>query len=367
MMNKKEIIERLFTVRGLASVAILLLILLLLPMVWSDYSPVLTIMLTILTPFIGGFIIAYLFLPLVELISTKWLRGKFRALTSLLVLTIFASILIYLILFIFPLVASQLYSVFSSVTVFFDWLATQLDSTLVAQINSIVAEKWPEVLANVSGWLLTTATGYISLATGYLFNGFMMLIIAAYFLIDHRRIMQGFTLIFPKRSRDVWIHYFETLDLEMRRYLKALAIITSIGFVIVSVLLTITGTPNAIALALVFNLIQLIPMFGSIIGSVVIAIITLPISLQLFFITGIGLVIYSQVDANFIQPRIYSHSMQSHDLLILLAMFVGGNLLGLIGVIFAIPGMVMVLHTMKFFRARKAEKLAAETNMAETN
>lgn len=358
-MNKKEIIERVLTMQGLASIVLLLVILLLLPFVWQNYSGLLTIALAILTPFIGGFIIAYLFLPLVELISTKWLRGKFRALTALIVLALFASVLIYLILFIFPLIATQLYSVVSSVTVFFEWLATQLDSAVVAQINSIVAEKWPVVLANISGWLLTTATGYLSLATGYVFNGIMMFVIAAYFLIDQRRIMHGLTYIFPQRNREVWVRYFETLDLEMRRYLKALAIITSIGFVIVSVLLTVTGTPNAIALALVFNLIQLIPMFGSIIASVVIAIITLPISLQLFIITGIGLFIYSQVDSNFIQPRIYSQSMQSHDLLILLAMFIAGNLLGIIGVLFAIPAMVVLLHTIKFVRGQKAQEQQA--------
>ncbi|MGL4952674.1 MAG: AI-2E family transporter [Culicoidibacterales bacterium] len=354
-MDKKELLRKFSTPRGLISATLVLVILILLPVAWENYATFFSIGLAVLTPFIGGFIIAYLFLPVVELVSTKWLKGRMRALTSLLVLVIAATILIYLLLFIFPLVATQLYAVFSSVTDFFDWLSQNVDSAVLAQVNAIVTEQWPSVLASVSSWLLTTATAYVSLATGYLFNLFMMFVIAAYFLIDYRRIMSGLSLVFPEKTRATWVKYFETLNLEMRIYLKALGIITSIGFVIVSVLLTLTNTPNAIALALVFNLIQLIPMFGSIIGSIVIAVITLPISFQLFLITGIGLLIYSQVDANFIQPRIYSHSMQSHDLLILLSMFIGGNFFGLVGVIFAIPGFVIVMHTIKFLQAKKAK------------
>lgn len=362
-MDMKEMAKRLATPKGLLWIIFALAILLLLPMVWSNYSATVMIGLSVLTPFIGGFILSYLLLPLVEMISTKWLKGKFRALTSLIVLVIVASILIYLLLFIFPLIAEQLYSVFSSVTVFFDWLTTHVDSSVLAQVNTMINEYWPTVLANLSSWLLTTATGYVTLAAGYLFNAFMMFIIAAYFLIDQKRIMRGLTYVFPQKVRITWVAYFETLNLEMRRYLKALAIITSIGFGIVSVLLTVTQTPNAIALALVFNLIQLIPMFGSIIGSVVIAVITLPISFNLFLITGIGLLIYSQFDANFIQPRIFSHSLKSHDLLIILSMFVGGNFFGLIGVLFAIPVLVALLHTIKFMRAKKAGKIMSMSDM----
>ncbi|MGL5295418.1 MAG: AI-2E family transporter [Culicoidibacterales bacterium] len=362
-MEMKNLKMKVSTLKGLLTIICGLIILILVPIVWDEYGTFVDIAFSVLTPFIGGFIIAYLFLPLVELISTKLLKGKFRALTSLVVLVVFASILIYLLLFVFPLIATQLYSVFSSVTVFFDWLAANVDSSIMMQINTIVAEKWPSVLASVSGWLLTTATSYVSLAAGYLFNAFMMFVIAAYFLIDQKRIMQGLAYVFPEKKRDTWIAYFETLNMEMRRYLKALGIITSIGFCIVSILLTVTKTPNAIALALVFNLIQLIPMFGSIIGSVVIAIITLPISFNLFLVTGIGLLIYSQVDANFIQPRIFSHSMKSHDLLIILSMFIGGNFFGLVGVLFAIPILVAILHTIKFVKAHKAGKVLQITDM----
>ncbi|MGL6248873.1 MAG: hypothetical protein ACRC3A_07230, partial [Culicoidibacterales bacterium] len=107
-MDKKELLRKFSTPRGLISATLVLVILILLPVAWENYATFFSIGLAVLTPFIGGFIIAYLFLPVVELVSTKWLKGRMRALTSLLVLVIAATILIYLLLFIFPLVATQL-------------------------------------------------------------------------------------------------------------------------------------------------------------------------------------------------------------------------------------------------------------------
>ena len=111
-MDKKELFRQFSTPRGLISATLLLVILILLPIAWDNYANFFSIGLAVLTPFIGGFIIAYLFLPVVELISTKWLKGRMRALTSLITLLLAATVLIYLILFIFPLVATQLYAVF---------------------------------------------------------------------------------------------------------------------------------------------------------------------------------------------------------------------------------------------------------------
>ncbi len=93
----------------------------------------------------------------------------------------------------------------------------------------------------------------------------------------------------------------------------------------------------ALPFGLITGVMSLIPMFGAFIGGLLVAL------LLSFSHIGAGLaflvyfVIYLQIEANVISPKVQSRGMQLPALLVLCAVTIGVYMFGLIGAIIAIP------------------------------
>jgi predicted PurR-regulated permease PerM len=86
------------------------------------------------------------------------------------------------------------------------------------------------------------------------------------------------------------------------------------------------------------GLLDLIPLVGATIGGVVIGIVAALTSFPRDPIIWVAfLVIYQQIENNVLQPAIYRRTVALHPLLVLVAVLIGGTLLGVLGALVAIP------------------------------
>jgi predicted PurR-regulated permease PerM len=99
----------------------------------------------------------------------------------------------------------------------------------------------------------------------------------------------------------------------------------------------------AVALAVVVGLLAFIPLVGTSIAIIIVAIVAFSFGQTTGLIVVITLLAYQQFDAYFIQPRIFARSVQVPGVLVILAAVSGGLLLGLVGAILAIPTMAALL------------------------
>ncbi|MCW2991858.1 MAG: family transporter [Solirubrobacterales bacterium] len=102
--------------------------------------------------------------------------------------------------------------------------------------------------------------------------------------------------------------------------------------------LTSLGVPFAVPLAVLMAFLDLIPLVGATLGGVTIAIVTLfnnfptsTIAWVVFFI------IYQQVENNVLQPVVYRRTVNVAPLAVIVAILIGGSLLGILGALVAIP------------------------------
>lgn len=93
----------------------------------------------------------------------------------------------------------------------------------------------------------------------------------------------------------------------------------------------------ALALALVVAILDLIPLVGATVGAVLVSVIALVNSLPVGIACIIFYVIYQQVENYFIYPRVMSSSVDIPGIVIVIAVLLGGTLLGVIGALLAIP------------------------------
>lgn len=103
-------------------------------------------------------------------------------------------------------------------------------------------------------------------------------------------------------------------------------------------LLSILGVPFAAPLAVVVFIADLIPLVGATIGAVLVAIVTLFVDFPTATIIWVIFsIVYQQVENSVIQPQIQRRALNVHPFAVLVAVLIGGTLLGIVGALLAIP------------------------------
>jgi predicted PurR-regulated permease PerM len=132
----------------------------------------------------------------------------------------------------------------------------------------------------------------------------------------------------------------------LSRYFIGLLFQISILFVFYTLILIIFGIPNAVTIAFICALLNLIPYLGPFIGGLLMIFLTMTSNLGADFAQEIlpktiyvfiGFFIGQMIDNFFSQPLIFSNSVQSHPLEIFIVIIIGGLLGGPIGMIIAVP------------------------------
>lgn len=213
-----------------------------------------------------------------------------------------------------------------------DVKASLKDSTLMSRLNFSVI---PEFLNSI-------ITGFGSFSLGL----FSVLFISFFFLKDSSMFTSNIITLFPK-SQEVRLKksFAEIRDL-LSRYFGGLLLQLIILFTIYTTVLLIFGIDNAIVIASLCALLNVIPYVGPIISAFLIVLLTMSSNVGQDFSTVIlpktiyvmiGFIIAQLVDNFFSQPYIFSKSVKSHPLEIFIVIIIAGLLSGVVGLIVAIP------------------------------
>jgi predicted PurR-regulated permease PerM len=149
----------------------------------------------------------------------------------------------------------------------------------------------------------------------------------------------------PEGSRDRWRAIGRDVYRTVGGYVSGALIIAAVAGVSASVVLTVAGVPFAIALGLLTALLDLIPLAGATIATVLVSTVAFLHSVP----AGIGVlvffVLYQQFENHVLYPTVYSRTVALSPLAVLIAVLIGAALGGILGAIAAIPvaGTIQVL------------------------
>lgn len=173
-----------------------------------------------------------------------------------------------------------------------------------------------------------------------------ILFISFFFMKDSQLLKNGILTLIPNNTENRFSKSLETINDLLSRYFLGLIIQILILFIIYTIILLSFGISNAVVIAFLCALLNLIPYVGPLIGAVLMFILSmtsnigldfqeqiLPTSLWILFCYGLA-----QILDNFVsQPIIFSKTTKSHPLEIFLVIVIGGLLFGIIGMITAVP------------------------------
>jgi predicted PurR-regulated permease PerM len=162
--------------------------------------------------------------------------------------------------------------------------------------------------------------------------------------------------LLPPESRVRWRRVGHDVYRTVGGFVTGALVIALVAGVSSSILLSILGVPYAIALGLLVALLDLIPLAGATIATVVVSTIAfLAASTPVGIAVLVYFVVYQQVENHFLYPLIYSRTVQLSPLAILIAVLIGASLAGILGALVAIPvaGTIQVV-LLDYLRYRRA-------------
>ncbi|MBQ4821359.1 AI-2E family transporter [Aquimarina sp. MMG016] len=182
---------------------------------------------------------------------------------------------------------------------------------------------------------------------GAVLIGLFSVLFISFFLLKDSQLLENSMLVFAKKEdENKFMRAFSKIKDLLSRYFVGLLLQITILFVLYTILLLIFGVHNAIAVALIAAILNLIPYIGPLFGGLFVLILTLTSNLGFDFQSVIlpkmtyvliGYLIIQLIDNFLNQPLIFGNSVKSHPLEIFLAILIFGLLFGIGGLIVAVP------------------------------
>ena len=201
-------------------------------------------------------------------------------------------------------------------------------------------ERAQELLEDPERLGVTAAGGVLGVGRvvfGAFFSALTVLIVTLYFLANLPQIKANAYRLVPRSRRArVGLLVDEILS-RVGGYVAGAVSIAALAAGLTYVLLTILGIDYAVALAMLVFLTGLIPLIGATIGATVITAVALFTSIQAGIVVAVFFLIYQQVENYLLYPRIMQRSVDVSPAATVVAVLVGGALLGVLGALLAIP------------------------------
>jgi predicted PurR-regulated permease PerM len=201
---------------------------------------------------------------------------------------------------------------------------------------------------------------FISALGSFSIGLFSVVFISFFLLKDSRLLENGILTFVPDDKEERFEKSLYKIKNLLSRYFIGLVFQLMVLFIIYSIVLLSFGIDNAVVIAFLCALLNIIPYLGPIIGAFVMFFLTMSSNLGQDFSTivlpttiyvMIGFAIGQLIDNFFSQPLIFSNSVRSHPLEIFLVIVIGGLLFGVIGMIAAVPSYTVIKVISKEFLA----------------
>lgn len=198
-------------------------------------------------------------------------------------------------------------------------------------------------VGNISGGVLQAGAQIIS---GF-FGVLIVLILTLYFVASMNSMKRATYQLVPASKRARFADLSEQITEAVGKYVMGQVALALVNGILSSIFLSIIGAPSPILLALIAFLFSLIPLVGTVSGSVIIVAVCLFAGPATAITAAIYYLIYMQVEAYLLSPRIMNRAVSVPGAVVVIAAIAGGSLLGVLGALVAIPVAASILLIIK--------------------
>ena len=323
------------------------------------WLPICLIIGKVLIPFGIAAFISYLLHPVVEKLQQKGLN---RSLSIILIYVLFFGGVGFAIYKAMPVIMRELEDLMMSTP----YLADQY--TDILQVINEKTSSWPiqfqsriqeaivffEERIEV---LLMNAMEYAVQLPDFILLFALVPLVAFYLLKDWFLIKKAAWNFTPNKVRRQGASFMRDIEKSLGSYIRGQVLVCFIIGVLSAILLWVIHVKYSLLLGIIIGITNVIPYFGPIIGAVPAILIAAATSTKQVIWVAVIVFGLQFVEGNILSPLIVGKSLHMHPLLIMLSLFIGGEIGGMVGLIVAVPILeivkVAISHARVHFKRQK--------------
>jgi predicted PurR-regulated permease PerM len=218
----------------------------------------------------------------------------------------------------------------------------ETDYHVVERVREAVSGTDLSRILGVSGTAVAVTKGVVTVIAATI----TIVVLTFFMLLEGPRWVERFYALLPESSQPRWRRIGKDVYATVGGFVAGALTIALVAGITSALLLTALSVSYAIALGLVVSLLDLIPLAGATIASVLVTTVAvLDRGWAIGLIVLVWFIVYQQVENHALYPLIYSRTVALSPLTILVAVLIGASLAGVLGALAAIPiaGTIQVL------------------------
>ena len=361
MMSVNEVVslsKKILRLFYIAMVIAMVLIVTIIAREWGVWKFLLSI-LSVLAPFFIGFVLAWIFNPIVTKLEKKKVP---RIAGSMIVYAVFIAILALFIRFLVPVIYEQVQvlignfpSIFKELEGVINSIFNRLGNIEGIDFNSIKDQIILTVTTGMNSFMTSVPTMLMNVI-GTLFSSLITitfgLVIGLYMLIDFDSINGHLLQLLPKKHRFEASLLITNISTEVRKSVNGTLLVALMVFVCDGIGFWVVGLQAPILFGLLCGITDLIPYIGPYIGGIIAVVVGFAQSPLVGFLTLVVAVVVQLVENNILQPIVMSKTMKLHPVTIIVGLLIFEHFFGILGMILATPCIALVKVVWKFFKEK---------------
>jgi len=204
------------------------------------------------------------------------------------------------------------------------------------------------------------------------FSTVTVIVLTAYLLMDAPRLRRFVFRFIPAEREPEARHFLQELGRVVGGYVRGQLFTSAVIGIYTTVVLAAAGVPDPIAFGIVAAFADVIPIVGAFIAIVPATLAAFQESVTQAIVVLAALLAYQQFEDRFLVPKVYSRTLNVPPLVVLLAVLIGGELLGIAGVLLALPAAAAGRVVLDYYYPpeepeRADEHLGAQREVAESD
>ena len=306
-------------------------------------------------------LIAMGFSPLVTIIEQpRPDAGKRRVPRWLAILVIYAAIMavvVFVGLLVIPPLVAQGSALWAKIPTEFNRLQTFLISHKLLTHRVTLEEAVQNAPSGTGGNAVGTVLVAISSLIGGIFGLITILILTFYLLIEAGAMFEYLVRFVPLGRRgDVATAARQAVS-KVSAWLRAQLILAGVMGTFSAVGLGLMGLPYFYVVALIAAIGETIPIVGPVVGGITAVAVAISVSPKLALMVGIYFLVLHQLEVNILVPKIMERSVGVSPVAVMVALLVGGSLMGLAGAVLAIPTAALLSVIVEEIAAEREARL----------
>jgi predicted PurR-regulated permease PerM len=230
-----------------------------------------------------------------------------------------------------------------------NWVQRTIFSLTGTEVTFAEPEVVREAIAVIVRDVNRTLPNMVGGLSAIIGNAILVVVIGLYWLGSYQKTIEFATSLFRVRDRQNVESIILRIESMMGSYVRGLVMVAFIVGVLNFIILTVFRVPNAVTLAFIIGFTTILPIIGGFLGGGIAFILALLVSPVYGLITIVSFVAVQQVETHFLTPRTMSRSIGVDPILVILGVFFGFTLYGVVGAILSIPLMGTIFLLIKYF------------------